>query len=295
MQEPFYESSEDPVQDQFHHEASQDQSQFPPIFSQIPSLKEAVIIYLLSCVILIVFGSLLQELHLWGGLLITELVLVMGPPLLFTWRHQYSVKLTFSLTPIGMKTIGLSVLSAILAFVLVGGIAALQETILPRSQGYQEVWEQVLRQFHTIPFPLTFLLVAVLPGVCEELLFRGFLLRGFRSGLSDTAAIVWVGLLFGIFHFDLYRLLPVTLLGILFGYIVICTQSIFAGMAAHITNNGLAIGISYAAVRMQEQGYQIPTDSEAPSISQIVVGVLPIMVLALAGLWLTLRALRKQA
>jgi hypothetical protein len=66
-------------------------------------------------------------------------------------------------------------------------------------------------------------------------------------------------------------------------------------MAAHITNNGLAIGISYAAVRFQEQGYHISSASETPSIAQIVGGVLPVMALALGGLWLTLRALRKQA
>ena len=95
--------------------------------------------------LLIIFGSLFQKLHLWSGLIVTELVLVVGPPLLYTWRYRYPIKSTFLIAPISIRTLILSILSALLAFVLVGGIAAFQEAILPRSHDYQEVWEKVLQ------------------------------------------------------------------------------------------------------------------------------------------------------
>jgi membrane protease YdiL (CAAX protease family) len=189
-----------------------------------------------------------------------------------------------------MTVLLLSVLSAVTLFVIVGGIAQLQEFLFPHSQDYQEAWQQALRQFHTLPFPLTWALIALLPGVCEELLFRGFLLRGFRTRFSEPAAIVWVGVLFGIFHVDPYRFVPVTLLGIWFGYLVVRTGSIIAGMVAHVTNNTIAISLSYFAMEMQEK---IPVAPDEISPIQQFLAFSPVLIIAIAGFLVTIRFLRK--
>jgi sodium transport system permease protein len=83
----------------------------------------------------------------------------------------------------------------------------------------------------------TILLMAITPAICEEALFRGPILRGFATRLSPLAAAALTGLLFGLFHFDLWRLLPTGLLGVLLSLIAWRAGSIAPSMLAHAVNN----------------------------------------------------------
>src|SRR5690554_5811699 len=72
------------------------------------------------------------------------------------------------------------------------------------------------------------LITGVMPGVCEELMHRGFLLTAYERRGSYRAVVI-VAILFGLFHFDIMNLLGPIFLGAVFGYYVIRTDSIFAG------------------------------------------------------------------
>ncbi len=88
------------------------------------------------------------------------------------------------------------------------------------------------------------LAVAVLPGICEEMMHRGLLLKAYERRGSMKAIII-TAIFFGLFHFDLTNLLGPIFLGVLIGYYVIRTNSIFAGMLAHFMNNAIAETIQY--------------------------------------------------
>jgi membrane protease YdiL (CAAX protease family) len=259
--------------------------------SETPAFKDTIVIYLLSSLLLVILGSFFQDAHLLSGLVISEIAFVVAPAVVYTLRNRYNFSRTFHIVPIPLKTVLMTIVTMVAAFVLVGLITALQELLVPRSVGYQEIWEDVLRQFHQVPLVVTLVLVAILPGVCEELLFRGFLLHGMRKKTSDLPAIIIVGVLFGVFHLDPYRFLPVTLLGIVFGYMVVKTGSIFTGMVAHGTNNAIAILLSYAA--------QTATNSEVPFSSppdevltpHTFLLLVPIIIVALVVFVLGLRSL----
>jgi sodium transport system permease protein len=90
------------------------------------------------------------------------------------------------------------------------------------------------------PFYVVFLLFAVTPAICEELLFRGLLLSGLRK-LGPTAAVALSALLFGLAHASVYRLLPTAFLGVVIGVTRLRTRSILPGMIIHALNNGLAL------------------------------------------------------
>lgn len=258
-----------------------------------PAFRESLLVYLASALLLFSAGAYAQHLHLFSGLILSELACVVAPALLYTLHKGYHVAHSFHLHPIQIKTAVLAVLIAGSAFFLVAIVAALQELILPRSAEYQEVWEAVLQEFHQLPFFLTLLLIAVLPGVCEEFLFRGFLLNGMRAALPDTLAIVMTGVLFGIFHLDPYRLLPVSLLGMLFGYMTVKTGSIIPGIIAHATNNGIAISLSYFASVAQQHGTDLELAMRAakePTFRDIV-SAFPVLAIAGVILFSALKAL----
>jgi len=91
---------------------------------------------------------------------------------------------------------------------------------------------------------LSIVVIAVAPALCEEILHRGILLKAYEYR-GTMKAVVISGIMFGFFHFDITNLLGPIFLGVLFGYYVVRTNSIFAGTIAHFMNNFLATVLQY--------------------------------------------------
>ncbi|MCX7950245.1 MAG: CPBP family intramembrane metalloprotease, partial [Treponemataceae bacterium] len=98
---------------------------------------------------------------------------------------------------------------------------------------------------------LSILAIGIAPAICEEILFRGAVMRGFER-FGTVKAILASSLLFGLMHFDFQKLLGTFLLGGLIGFIVYRTDSIFGGMVAHFTNNSTAVLLMFVSVKLQE-------------------------------------------
>ncbi len=85
------------------------------------------------------------------------------------------------------------------------------------------------------------IVVAVLPAICEELLFRGFLLTAFRVEQYPVAAILVTSLMFGVFHMNVFQLITGMVLGSVLGFVTYKTKSIYPAMILHFMNNGIAV------------------------------------------------------
>lgn len=84
---------------------------------------------------------------------------------------------------------------------------------------------------------LTLFHVALVPAVCEEVLYRSYVLRSFERSWSIWPAIIVSGLFFGMYHLQLSNLLPLASIGMVLAYITWVTRSVFPAMAAHFVNN----------------------------------------------------------
>jgi sodium transport system permease protein len=108
----------------------------------------------------------------------------------------------------------------------------LNEEQLQRVKLILESWKQV-------PLPLIVLCLGILPGVSEELFFRGFCYSGIRSILNSTWTILLTSLLFAAFHLLLSggaspeRFVPSLFMGLLLGYVRTCTNSIWPSTLLH--------------------------------------------------------------
>ncbi len=91
-----------------------------------------------------------------------------------------------------------------------------------------------------MPAWLLLLLVAALPGLVEELFFRGILLHGLRKRSRWRAALI-VAVVFGIYHVSLFRLLPTAALGFVLAWVTLLSASIWPAVVWHTLNNGLAL------------------------------------------------------
>ena len=111
-----------------------------------------------------------------------------------------------------------------------------------------EMIEQVLRSDLSLLFNLFAL--AVTPAICEELLFRGYVQRQAERRLGVLWGIVFSGVVFGFYHLSLSQALPLSVLGIYLAYLAWRTGSLWIPIAAHFTNNALAVALgAYAAGR----------------------------------------------
>jgi membrane protease YdiL (CAAX protease family) len=135
----------------------------------------------------------------------------------------------------------LAVLIGVPAGLLTGiGVFRLASLLFP-------VPEALLRAFSDSLAPMDMpewqmlLLLAALPGIFEEIAFRGVLTYGLSKRLRPVELVLTVGLVFGLFHQALFRIAPTAFLGVLLTAVVLLTGSIFPAMLWHALNNALAL------------------------------------------------------
>jgi sodium transport system permease protein len=85
------------------------------------------------------------------------------------------------------------------------------------------------------------LLIGLVPAICEELAFRGFILSGLRHIGHKWTAIVLTAAFFGAVHGILQQSISAFVVGIVLGYIAVKTGSILPAVAYHFTHNSLSV------------------------------------------------------
>jgi membrane protease YdiL (CAAX protease family) len=111
-------------------------------------------------------------------------------------------------------------------------------SLLPVPEGNVTTLEQIVEQ---PPLALALFAIGLLPAVCEEVLFRGVVLRGLASRFVPLVAIVFSAALFSAYHMSLLQLLPTFTLGLLLGLLALRGDSVLPAMLAHLLNNSMAI------------------------------------------------------
>ena len=92
---------------------------------------------------------------------------------------------------------------------------------------------------------LSVLLFAVLPAVCEELVFRGVIYNGLRRKFNAKLSIILSTIVFMIIHFSIYQTFHQLILGVVLGCLVYFTGSIVYGMIFHFVNNLIVLLLTY--------------------------------------------------
>ncbi|CAH0994453.1 hypothetical protein EMA8858_00563 [Emticicia aquatica] len=132
-------------------------------------------------------------------------------------------------------------------------------------------------------FLVAFIVIAVIAGIGEELVFRGLIMRKILLGTNNPHIAIWVSaLIFAAIHFQFYGILPRMMLGVLFGYFYFWTGNIWVPIFAHIFNNGLAVTIMY----LHNIGI-VKTDLE--SMDNVPLTIIGFSLLATIGLLFLLR------
>jgi sodium transport system permease protein len=207
----------------------------------VPSASLALVMYAVALVASF-YGSLaLESQGFMTSLLVMQFGFFLAPVLAVALVLRMDLRNTFALRIPRIVPLFAAALLGFTAWTFASGVIL---RLAPPPETLVRALERLIRlSDEGAPLWLIWLIVAVTPAICEEALFRGFILNGLRS-LGAVPAIGVSALLFGIAHVSIYRLLPTMFLGIVLGYVVWRTGSLLCAIVLHAINNGLLASLT---------------------------------------------------
>ncbi|MEE1947318.1 CPBP family intramembrane glutamic endopeptidase [Pedobacter sp. KR3-3] len=128
------------------------------------------------------------------------------------------------------------------------------------SQG-EETTKAILKMSTVGGLLVNITVVALIPAICEEFIFRGALQRCFLRWMKNPHVAIWVSAaIFSTIHFQFFGFFPRMFLGAMFGYIYFWTKNIWYTVFAHFLNNAYAVCVAFY---MQKHNLPIDKDDTA--------------------------------
>ena len=178
---------------------------------------------------------------------------------------------------------------AVAAAALAGlGMFAVGATLLLALRGTalspeaRRLSERVVDLVQRTPWWFSWALIALVPAVCEELFFRGWLLSALRSEREargrTAAAVALQAAAFAVFHLLPERMPQTLLLGLLTGWMVVRSGSLVPAIVAHVVHNSvplvllaLAGGAETTPATVESTG--LPPWTRAAAAGSLILGV----------------------
>ena len=241
-----------------------------PLFQRIEPIPFAIIalaiiFFLYQAVgggitLLLFKGAITQDniqLVRWATLIGQILFILLPTLILMRLRTPHVVAFARLRVP-DYKEILLTVVAVFALQQLLQGYMMLQDAI-PLPSGIERILDQVksmIEEMYLIlvtahsPMELVFVVVvvALVPAISEELMFRGLIQRSFEQALVGPQGAIVTGIIFAVFHLIPYSIVPLAILGCYLGYIVYRSQNVTVAISAHFFNNFVACVAAYFQV-----------------------------------------------
>ena len=198
-------------------------------------------------------GEIPQEV-LRGMLWVQAIAGFIIPAMAFAWifyRKQWKSYFRIDKAP-SLITLILAVIALFAAYPLVqltfefNSMLPLPSWMTEMEDSAAEILRDVLAMESLGGFLLTLILVAVLPGIGEELLFRGILQREITEWTKKPVLSVWIAaIVFSAIHMQFEGFLPRVALGAVLGFLYLWSNNLWVPIAVHAVNNGTQVAVLY--------------------------------------------------
>ncbi|MBE6155315.1 MAG: CPBP family intramembrane metalloprotease [Firmicutes bacterium] len=234
-------------------------------FSVLASIFMAVITYLLAMYFSLIFINTSKYfLVSIMPFTIALVVLVSGTLVNFDFKKGLKInKFEFS-------KFCYSLMMYIAVYIIANFIIQFVAIIFPSVVKDYSVFESFLSFDNLL---MSVLVVAVLPAISEEILFRGVIFNSFQKKFGSVIAIICSALIFGIYHLNWLQSIFAFILGLMLAYTYIKTKSLVVPMILHFLNNLLAVLSSYYEI--------IYFSVSIPSLITIVIFAFGLLILSI--------------
>jgi len=210
----------------------------------VPLISIALIFILLLTV-----GMMSQMMNLLGGLVVTELCILVAallPAGLLASKLGEELGIVPERGPVGVVIdLGAGMVWGLMSLVAGIPVIILWLTLLPPPPSYYEAMRRALTP--STPAELgVWLLLMVMVGFCEEILGRGVIQQGAENQFGRRPGLLLASAIFAGLHLDPYRFGPLFVISLIWGWRFQRSHySLYVSWAAHTTNNSVAILILY--------------------------------------------------
>jgi len=217
---------------------------------------------------------------------ISQFAIFIVPPIVFAYLVNRKVfdylklNIRFSLPQLLLSVLLIYVSLPFLSWI--GSIN--QQMVLPEFLAGMEDWmkkteeaasQQIVAFLNVKTFGaifFNFIMVALIPGIGEELLFRGVLVRLFKKWFGNIhLAVIVSSVLFSALHMQFYGFLPRLALGVILGYAFVWTSSLWVPMILHFLNNATILMVYYMNKTPDGMGDKIESFGSSENVFVIIM------------------------
>lgn len=242
----------------------------------IPATGDLLISLVVLLLAMIYIGGAIASRDVMVGSFIQQLM-VLSVPLLLTWYMKTDKKQIFSLTAPKLSVIPASILLYIGTYLSSMVVSMILGVFMKESMQNVEGTFNALMEY---PFVIVLFVLAFMPAVGEELLFRGVVFGSLNSRYKAVVSILVSAAIFGAFHMSMIKFLSTGMLGACFAYIVYKGGSIYVTMLLHFVNNAF----SFVAMKYPEAvGKVLPFlfKEKLSAMEVVIICVVAVVCLAL--------------
>lgn len=219
-----------------------------------------------------------------GNAIITIVLFALLPLATAKW-NGVNLKEGFRLHPASVGSFLGAVILGLSLWPIAIELARYQSSSFEQSKEIKEQFERISASLNAIPLTAKILLLAVIPAVCEEFFFRGYLMSAFRRQMSPGLSILLTGALFGLFHviamLAFERFIPTFFLGLVLGWVCYRTGSLYPGIILHTTHNALIISMQAYQKELTKFGFGTDVADRVPMAWLVTSAVMVVTAVAI--------------
>ncbi|NWG27972.1 MAG: CPBP family intramembrane metalloprotease [Ignavibacteriaceae bacterium] len=144
----------------------------------------------------------------------------------------------------------------------------------------EKTFGNLIRADNVAEMLLVIITISVVPAICEEVMFRGYIQRSFGFKFRPHIAAILTAVFFALYHFNPYGLIPLITIGFFLGFAAYSSQSLVIPIIIHFLNNFFAV-ILYFIIGDDELFKSNVSDAESLDANIIYFLLLLFMFVAL--------------
>lgn len=220
----------------------------------------------------------IKEMNIITNLLLSQASLIL-PALLIVMvaKKNVSLKELAGFRKVKTSTVFMTVLYAFLLMPLTSLLNAISMVFV------DNVVLDIAGDILDVPFLITFLMMAIIGPFSEELVFRGFIFRGYRTSGNIFGAVILSAILFGLMHMNLNQMPYAIALGIMMALLAEATGSTTAPFIMHLVFNGQSVCMMYIEKAFFPELIEAQAEGLVYAEGELLMTIALFSVLALAG------------
>lgn len=144
----------------------------------------------------------------------------------------------------------------------------------------EKTFGNLIRADNFLEMLLVVITISIIPALCEEVMFRGYIQRSFGFKFKPQIAAILTAIFFALYHFNPYGLIPLAVIGFFLGFAAYKSQSLVIPIIIHFLNNFFAVML-YFIIGDDELFKSNVSDAESLDVNLIYFFILLIMFVSL--------------